>query len=443
MSNFSQFLFWNKKRQCSLQQLCFFFWWTLLFIQPTGKFTALKYILMTCLLICTPGLLLKTEFRQRLSLVSPISKIAFLIVLWVVAVSIISPYPEDSFHALSRDFLLQLELLSFGWILISNRDKAIISLWAIAGGFLLVSALSCLEVAQHLFNGPLGDSPIPRSPSAWWGGYAAIGGVCVPFVIALSTSSSVPPPYRFFLIFLSIVGTTLTVLYGSRSPLLVIALSVFLLSLLLRSWKVLLCLCMAVLIGSALLSSAKDVSGYLARYRSLANADTYVTNAGLSQRLTVWSGVIDIVKKRPWTGYGYGWKKLALVINDDGFASHWVKNDTAKASFYLKDGKKATYGNSNPHNYFLQVAFEVGVIGLLLVFSFWSSVFFVLYRILRTKGQINDISIAITIFLFSYVLSNFANGYWVGTLANMACALTGVLLGLTTTQAQQRNRLLQ
>ena len=64
--------------------------------------------------------------------------------------------------------------------------------------------------------------------------------------------------------------------------------------------------------------------GYLSRYSSLSSHETYTTNQGLSQRISVWQGTIDVIKDRPFLGYGYGWKKLATVINENNFAEYWA-----------------------------------------------------------------------------------------------------------------------
>ena len=143
---------------------------------------------------------------------------------------------------------------------------------------------------------------------------------------------------------------------------------------LLRAWKSLAAVFFAIALAATWMSAQSNL-GYLEKYRSLMQTDTYVTNQGLSLRLDVWSGVIELIEARPMLGYGYGWKKLAWAINDGGYAKRWRAEGSGKKAYFLGEEETASYGKVNPHNYFLQVAFEIGIPGLLLVMGFWLSVF--------------------------------------------------------------------
>ena len=232
----------------------------------------------------------------------------------------------------------------------------------------------------------------------------------------------------FVLVALAVV---LTALYGSRSPLLVVAISVIVFFALFRAWKALAIAFLVMAIGAGWFATQSNI-GYLEKYRSLAQAGTYVTNQGLSKRLDVWSGVAEVIEARPLLGYGYGWKKLAWAINEGGYAERWKANDPGKAAYFLGEETHASYGKVNPHNYFLQVAFEIGIPGLLMVLAFWLAVFWQgLQGLVRGPVEHQRLRVVILTTLLAYLLSNLANGFWVGGLANMACALVGILVGLT------------
>src|SRR5574343_1822115 len=66
---------------------------------------------------------------------------------------------------------------------------------------------------------------------------------------------------------------------------------------------------------------------------------------------------------------------IMWAINDGGYAERWKANDPGKAAYFVGEETQASYGKVNPHNYFLQVAFEIGIPGLLLVLAFWGAVF--------------------------------------------------------------------
>ena len=54
-------------------------------------------------------------------------------------------------------------------------------------------------------------------------------------------------------------------------------------------------------------------------------------------------------------------------------------------------------------------------------------------RRLRRQG-VDGLRAVILTTLLAYMLGNFANGFWVGGLANMACALVGILIGLAVSE---------
>jgi len=405
-------------------------WFGLLFIQPFEKFVAVKYLLMVGLLIAAVPLALRNDIRQRLCGRNIVLSLALAIVVWCIAVSAASPYVADSFHALPRDLLLQAQLLLVGCLLVRSAEQARTALWMIVGGFAAVSVLSSFEVGAYLLNHSLSEGQIPRSHKSFWGGYATMASFCLPLIIAFTASTAATMQQRVVLGALVILGVVLTGLYGSRSPLLVVVISVIVLFGLLRAWKALAAVFLVIALGTGWFASQSNL-GYLEKYRSLAETDTYVTNQGLSLRLDVWSGVVELIEARPLLGYGYGWKKLAWAINDGGYAERWKANDPGKAAYFMGEAEKASYGKVNPHNYFLQVAFEIGIPGLLLVLAFWLAVFWQgLQGLARGPVEHQRLRVVILTTLLAYLLSNVANGFWVGGLANMACALVGILVGL-------------
>ena len=413
-----------------IQGIVYFFWLALIFIQPFEKFVAVKYLLMVGLLIAAVPLALRNDIRQRLCGRNIVLSLALAIVVWCIAVSAASPYVADSFHALPRDLLLQAQLLLVGCLLVRSAEQARTALWMIVGGFAAVSVLSSFEVGAYLLNHSLSEGQIPRSHKSFWGGYATMASFCLPLIIAFTASTAATMQQRVVLGALVILGVVLTGLYGSRSPLLVVVISVIVLFGLLRAWKALAAVFLVIALGTGWFASQSNL-GYLEKYRSLAETDTYVTNQGLSLRLDVWSGVVELIEARPLLGYGYGWKKLAWAINDGGYAERWKANDPGKAAYFLGETEKASYGKVNPHNYFLQVAFEIGIPGLLLVLAFWLATFWLgLKGLVRGAPENQRLRAVLLTTLLAYMLGNFANGFWVGGLANMACALVGILIGL-------------
>jgi O-antigen ligase len=417
-----------------LYRAALFFWLVLLFIQPFEKFTALKYLLMLGLLGFLAKIFISDEGRATFRPWGLILSLGAVVVVWCCVVSALGPYPSDSFHSLFRDLLLQIELLVCGVLFVRGERQAKQALWAIICGFAVFTLLSGFEVFLYLRDYNLSDGQIPRSHRSFWAGYGSTAGVCLPLIIAFGISATNSVKQRVLLGAIILLGLVMTGLYGSRSPLLVIATSVVVLFVFCRAWKIFATVFLLFILGGIWAGTQTNL-GYLEKYRSLAKSDTYVTNQGLSLRFDVWLGVVEVIQARPILGYGYGWKKLAWAINDGGYAERWREGDLGKAAYFIGEELKASYGKVNPHNYFLQVAFEIGLPGLLLVLGFWFAVFWLgIKGLARGDLKTQQLRIVILTTLFAYMLSNFANGFWVGGLANIACALVGILLGLRSSE---------
>ena len=242
-------------------------WFGLLFIQPFEKFVAIKYLLMVGLLALAIPLAMRAEIRQRLRIPNMVLGLALAIVIWCVAASAASPYAADSLHALIRDLLLQVELLLVGCLLVRNAQQARSALWVIIAGFAAVSVLSSFEVGSYLMEHSLSEGQIPRSHRSYWGGYATMASFCLPLIIAFTVSTAASLQQRLLLGALLILGVVLTGLYGSRSPLLVVSLSVIVLFGLLRAWKALAAVFLVIALGAGWVASQSNL-GYLEKYRS-------------------------------------------------------------------------------------------------------------------------------------------------------------------------------
>lgn len=400
-------------------------WYLLIFLQPFSRFGGLRLVCTALLLIA-----LLAEFRsqwRQLSTSSTGPKIALLLVAWIIATSLLGPYPVDSLHSLRTDLLVQSLMFTAGLLYIRSPADAWRPIVAAILGFGLVTALSFVEITPYLMETGLSER-IPRDHTAYWGGYSSTGSLFIPLL--LGWLLAVPRKSWQALLGWTLMAAAalLVFLYGSRTPLVAIMIAALAMLILLRRWRSLL---LAFSISAAAVVTLQVASlGYLQSYRSLLNENTYLTNTGLSQRHSVWEGSRQIIAERPWTGYGYGWKKLAWAINDSGIGAEWEAMRPDIAAYFLVDGF-ASYGKVNPHNYVLQVTFEIGCIGLALVFLFWVAVIRDGSFLLRAKNmQLRNFAAAFFAVSIAYALANITNGYWVGGLANIMLTYTGCLLAL-------------
>lgn len=412
-----------------LYQIAWVAWGVALFLLPFNQFGGVRNTALLVLLASLLGLWRTVPATGRL-MHSRGLVIGLLVATWALLVSIFGPYPVESMSAISKDLLIQVLLVAGAWRLVRGEKDIRRSLMIVLAGFLTVSFLSFAEIIESgvatVFSANLLDAP--RRHNAFWGGYAASASVYLPMLVGVAVLLPMRSLWRVGVIALILFVLLLTALYGSRSAILIVFLTGVAGFLLARRFRTLLALLALLAAGLIGLYSQSDL-GYLNKYKSLAKPETYVTNQGLGLRLAVWKGVTEVIAERPLMGFGYGWKKLAWVINDQGFAARWRAEEPDLAQYYLGDSEVASYGRVNPHNYILQVVFELGVIGLALVFAFWGMVLAACIRLIRYhQGAPARWGGILLLTLVGYFLSNINNGYWVGGVANLAVAIAGMAL---------------
>jgi O-antigen ligase len=151
----------------------------------------------------------------------------------------------------------------------------------------------------------------------------------------------------------------------------------------------------------------------LSRYKTLLSTDTYTTDQGLTNRLGLWQVVIEFIKERPINGYGYGWKKLAWLVQEKNTDEFWKARPSSAYNYYVEDAQ-LMYGRINPHNLVLQIAFEIGIAGLVIYIWLWVTVIEKMYKIIRAgldpdshRFVLGSIGVII-----SYAMVNITNAYW-------------------------------
>lgn len=407
-------------------------WYALLFLQPFSHFGALR-LLFGLLLFFALAWVLLSDGRKCFARLS-VPYVGAALVIWILLVSGFGPYPMDSLNAVRKDLIVQILMFLAGLVLVRSLSGIWQAIIVALAGFAALTCLSWVEVVQYWWANGL-SFHVYRDHKSFLGGYGATGSFYMPLLLGVALKANIKTFWRWTLLGLAGAAGFLVFLYGSRTPLIVMLLTVSILLMMLRCWRPL----FAVLGVAVLLVGIIQVSniGVLERYRSLMQGETYVTNAGLSQRFSVWEGCMDLIQERPFTGFGYGWKKLAWAINDLGYAEKWRTTKPPVAAYYLTNGQ-ASYGRVNPHSYILQVAFEIGVVGLALVLVFWGLVLRGgLLLVKHADIPLKDPAIVILATFLGYALANITNGHWVGGLANISLALVGCLLTLLRLYGQR------
>ncbi len=386
-----------------------------LFFQPFKPFTGVRNTAFVLMLLFFA--LKAAKGGVRINLKDP--AIAALCLLFATALlsSVVSPYPIESLDSIRKNLLYQLVV--FFVITAEHRGKDGLKpvFYSLLGGFAVLSAIIAFRHGGEVF-GDWSILPDKRFTS----GYATFATFYIPLGLAYIYSEKEDRNVTRLLVFFVALEFFLLVLNNHRAQTAAIVISCAAVTLAARRLRLLAVGAGAVfVIGLVILQAKPDA---LARYKTLLAPGTYTSNeyTAWNNRLAIWSGTLDMIKERPALGYGYGWKKIDFAAKDMGFLEKWKD---ARPETYGYFGK-GNYGSSNPHNLFLQILFEVGVIGLLAFLSFWVSVAMKAIRA-RPRGFLR---LAVLAVLVSYGLVNIANGLWSEAYGNIMLAFAAICVVL-------------
>jgi O-antigen ligase len=140
----------------------------------------------------------------------------------------------------------------------------------------------------------------------------------------------------------------------------------------------------------------------------------------MDSRIYVWQGALHIIERRPFLGYGYGWKKMAFVAENSNLPDYWKQYYPDIYSYYVENAHSG-YGRVNPHNLMLQIVFEIGLIGLGIFLYFWTTIIFKIFEVASSnqRSETRNMTLYSIGILIPYLLINITNGFWQETYGNM------------------------
>lgn len=144
------------------------------------------------------------------------------------------------------------------------------------------------------------------------------------------------------------------------------------------------------------------------------------TEEGFTDRIFLWKAAIDIIKEKLLLGYGSGMKKYQHIINDV-FLNKW-KIERPKLYTFYQNFKDIYYP---PHNLFLEIAFQSGILGLLAFLAFICLYSFQLVRMAIRSKDFNFFLILIGGTMLSFMIMGLMNN----ELGNMSGKIFFVVLG--------------
>lgn len=375
---------------------------------------ALRNIALLSMLISIPML-----YRQRHLVFdwrSPLWRILALLLSVLAISAMLGSDPADSFGELRKHFLPGVLLLVLLPSVFASDRQIRILLLIIGASFSLRAALTLAELAVFL-----PDLDAGRANGRFIKGFALDAGFYIPVLFGVLFLQG-KMRWLTWLGLPLVIGCMVFV--QSRTPILAGLLAVACMLLLLRRWKSLLFAVLSVLMIAVYVALAQpQISERLA---SSFNVETYRTafdlqnfktpKDGLTERVAIWSGVVEITEARLLLGYGFGWKKLGLTAESAGFLAAWrAKEGDALAETKVRYFSQPT-SKVNPHSLYLQIYFESGLLGLLMYSAFLVTLFWQAVRLTTAAPDRTSLIGGAIVFayLVDHVILGLGNGLWFG-----------------------------
>lgn len=382
-------------------------------VLPFQHNAAWKYLSQVGMLVSIAILL----FQKRLfiDLRSPIWWALWGLLGILCLTAILGTTPLDSFNELRKHFMPGILLLILVPVVFSEPRLIRQVLVLCATVFVLRAVLALAELIQYL-----PDLNAAREGGRFIKGFALDAGFYIPILLGLLLLGR-------FSRCLAVLGLplvlTVMLLVQSRAPIFAAVIALGIMLVFLRRWRI---LAISSLLGLALvgfvvttqpaigarLASAFDIQTYSNLFRS---TNVGVPDDGLSGRTTIWKGVLEITESRYWQGYGFGWKKLGQTAVEQGYVAKWQSSGDAegmkeRAWYFALPSDKV-----NPHNLYLQIYFESGILGVIAYLLSVSLLFWVAAcLVLRSSGEKQIVAAIFMAYLVDHLVLGFANGLWLG-----------------------------
>lgn len=293
----------------------------------------------------------------------------------VIVSALASPYHAGSISTLHKEtlpFLLGFLLLTCQQLNSFDRQKVVRYVYlSLIAGFVVKM---CLAIWAGINNHWIfsiyeaADGKLPR----YLDFFAADIIYYLPFLLTPLLFWPIKPVYRWLLGLVTLITLVLAFVSGVRTTFIFVC-TIIACFLLCRFWKFkwYLVAFLIVTVSAAYLAKDYVTNPSVARYYSIVSADTYKfgIDGSVSERKAISKGVWEVSKDRLWLGYGPDWKKLPTVAAEYGYIDRWKSGSEPWhqwAVTYFAYGE----GRVNPHNFYLMLLFEVGVLGLGVYLAF-------------------------------------------------------------------------
>ncbi len=195
-----------------------------------------------------------------------------------------------------------------------------------------------------------------------------------------------------------------------------------------RLWMVAF-ICLFILTFGLILHSYKGypaVDEYRVKLEKIFNiTEEFKSEEGFSNRIPPWKAAVDIIKDRPLLGYGWGMKKFTKLVQQEKFMEKWRVNKPSIYNFYTTF-KGAFFP---PHNLFLEIAIQSGLLGLSAFIIFIGIYLYYLFKNILRNNSDTDRNFSIILVggtFLSFMIINLMNN----ELGNISGKIFFVVLGV-------------
>lgn len=374
-----------------------------------------KHICSALMLIALVGLLLRKQVKGvEISWLT----VSLLLVIGLAFVSaVLSPYAAESLNQLRKDGLPFL----IGFLLLNNtplpgRNRVIVgAMLSLMLGFAVKEILALWAGATNGFQFSIYEIPDMVFPK-YLDFFSADTPYYLPFLLGPLCFWPMVLWQRSILFLFTALAVVVVVFSGVRTSFIFVALSL-LFVLFYRFWdaKKTLLSVLGLLIITGYLLKDHITNPSVLRYITITSAQTYQFghDGSVSERYAIAKGVWEVSKDRLLLGYGPGWKKLPTIAEANGHMDRWRASDKPidkVALNYFSHGE----GRVNPHNFYMTLLFEVGLLGLVAYLSLMAATGVGILKMLMNHPLplFKGFAVAGLLYLTVYFGGSFAGGVW-------------------------------
>lgn len=396
-------------------QLGLFSTWGYIFFSIVPHAAAGKYISSGFMLIAFLGLLLRRQIRKPE--LNWLNTSVFMVVGLALLSAVLTPYAADSLNQFRKEGLPFL----LGFLLLlnvnpSDRPKtAACTVLALIAGYAVKECLALWAGVNNNFQFSIYETADNQLPK-YLDFFSADTPYYLPFLLAPLCFWPMRLWQRLVLLVLTVLAIAVVVVAGVRTAFIFAVLSTaFILTY--RFWafkKTVLGVLIALSLGTYLLKD-QITNPSIARYTTIASTQTYQfgKDGSVSERYAIIKGVWEVSRDRLLLGYGPGWKKLPTVAETNGHMDRW-RNSSEPIDKLTLNYFSFGEGRVNPHNFYMSILFEEGLLGLVVYLSLMlATVVGVLKMLARSQDPIQKgIAVAGVMYMVVYVGGSLAGGAW-------------------------------